>query len=156
VSLELLLGDVVLGDALLVPDMPLEPFEESLDVLLGDVVVLGELLLGDVVLDASGDVLLLGVLDPVLGAGCVRLTSPPEEFVTVPLGDAALLGRQSVVIAELEDVPLVDADIPLDGVLEADVLPFADARAAAESALVSGGVVPVPLAPLVLFRPVKR
>jgi hypothetical protein len=92
----------------------------------------------------------------VLGAGCVRLTSPAEEFVTVPLVDAALLGTQSVVIAELEVVPLVDADMPLDDVPDAEVLPFADARAAADSALVSGGVVPVPLAPLVVFRPVKR
>ena len=140
----------VLGVALLAPDVPLELLDESFDMLLG------ALLLGEVLLDASGevpvlgDVLLLGVL---LGAGGVRFTSPPEEFVTVPLGDAALLRTQSVVIVELDAAPLVDADMPL--VLDADV-PVADVRAAAESAAVSGGVVPVPLAPFVLFRPVNR
>ena len=112
-----------------------------------------ELLLGVVVLDASGDVVVLGVvvgvLGPLLGAGVVRLTSPPEEFVTVPLG------VQGAVIVELEVVPLGEADMPLAVVLEV-VVPFAAARAAAESAGVSGGVVPVPLAPFVLFSPVKR
>lgn len=103
--------------------------------------------------EPADESLLLPVLGVVLGAGGVRLTSPPEVFVTVPLEDAALLRTQSVVIVELDAVPLVDADMPL--VVDADV-PVADVRAAAESAAESGGVVPVPLAPFVLFRPVNR
>lgn len=163
VVLELLDGDV--------EDAPLVSVELLGDMLLGEL-LLGELLLGDmllgallgdVVLDASGDVVVLGVvvvlppvvLDPLLGAGVVRLTSPPEEFVTAPLGDAALLGAQGAVVVELEVIPLVEADMPLEVVLEVDV-PRAAARAAAESAAVTGGVVPVPLAPFVLFSPVKR
>jgi hypothetical protein len=113
-------------------------------VLLGEVLLLGEALLGDmlfgdVVLEASGEVVVLGVavvllpavLDPLLGAGDVRLTSPPAEFVTVPLDPAVLLRMQSV--------------------LEVD----ADGRAAVESALVDA-VTPVPLAPFVVFGPLKR
>src|SRR5689334_15463059 len=129
----------------------------------------GDMLLGDVVLEASGDGVVLGVvlllpdvLDPLLGAGVVRLTSPPEEFVTVPLEPVLLLGMQSVVIDELEADALVDGAMPLDVVPEAvmlplvgDMLPLADARPAAESALVDA-VTPVPLAPFVVFGPEKR
>ena len=112
----------------------------------------------ELLLEASGDVLLFGVLVPdvlesLLGAGAARSTSPPDVLVTVPLGAAALLRMQSVVNAELDVAPLVDADMPL---VVVDALPLADARAAAESAGVSGGVVPVPLAPFVLLRPVNR
>jgi hypothetical protein len=143
VSVELLAAPLVLsvlGDVLVAPLV--EPFD---------------MLLGDVLLDASGELLLFGVLVPdevesLLGAGGARLTSPPEVFVTVPLGAAALLRTQSVV-NELDVAPLADADMPL--VVE-DALPLADARAAAESAGVSGGVVPVPFAPFVLLRPVNR
>lgn len=139
------------GDA---ADAPLVSFE----LLLGDSfgMVLGEVLLGEVLVDASGDVVVLGVVVVLLlGAGGVRLTSPAEVPVTVPLGDALLAGGQSVVIAEFEDVAFVVEDMPLDGALEVVMLSRVDARPAAESALVDA-VTPVPLAPFVLLRPVKR
>lgn len=127
------------------------------DALVAPLVASFDVPLGELLLDASGDVLLFGVpvldaLESLLGAGGARLTSPPDVFVTVPLGAAALLGTQSVVSVELDVTPLVEADMPL----VVDALPLADARAAAESAGVSGGVVPVPFAPFVLFRPVNR
>ena len=75
--------------------------------------------------------------------------------VTEPFGAAPLLGRQSVVVEELETVALVEGDMPLEVVLEPDMLPLADVRPAAESALV-GAVTPVPLAPFVTLSPVKR
>ena len=76
--------------------------------------------------------------------------------VTVPDGDALFDGTQSVVIAEVDAPALVDADILLAVLLGLVVLPVADARSAAESLAVVGGVTPVPLAPLVVFKPVKR
>jgi hypothetical protein len=65
-----------LGDALLAPEIPLEPLGDSFDVLgavLGDVLS-GGVELGAVLLDASAGVLVLGavlpgVLEPLLGAG---------------------------------------------------------------------------------------
>ena len=79
-----------------------------------------------------------------------------EVLVTVPEGDALFDGTQSVVIAEVDAPALVDADILLAVLLGLVVLPVADARSAAESLAVVGGVTPVPLAPLVVFKPVKR
>jgi hypothetical protein len=151
-------GDI--GDAPLVSvELLAAPLVLSVldDVLVAPLVAPFDVLLGELLLDASGDVLLFGVLVPdvlesLLGAGGARLTSPPDVFVTVPRCAAALLGMQSVVNAEPDVAPLVDADMPL----VEDALPVADARAAAESAGVSGGVVPVPFAPFVLFRPVNR
>jgi hypothetical protein len=84
------------------------------------------------------------------------LTSPVEVPVTVPDGDAPFDGTQSVVIAEVDAPALVDADIPFEVVLGLVMLPLADARTAAESLAVVGGVTPVPLAPFVVFGPVKR
>jgi hypothetical protein len=148
VSLEVLDAPLVLlplVDAPLAPDMPL-----------------GDVLLGDVLLEASAgvvlpDVLLPDVLEPLLDAGWLRLTSPPDVPVTVLLGDALLTGTQSAgVVAELEVPAVVEEDMPLD-VLGLVTLPLADAEAPSlvESADVDG-VVPVPLAPFVVFGPVKR
>jgi hypothetical protein len=83
------------------------------------------------------------------------LTSPLEVPVTVPVGDALVVGAQSVLIAELEDVAFVEGDMPLEVAPELAILPFAATRPAAESALVDA-VTPVPLAPFVAFGPVKR
>ena len=71
----------------------------------------------------------------------------------MPVGAALLLGTQSVLVEEL--VAFVDGDMPLDVVLEPDMLPVVDALLAAESLLV-GAVTPVPLAPFVVFSPVNR
>jgi hypothetical protein len=80
------------------------------------------------------------------------LTSPVDVPVTVLLGDALLIGTQSLEL----DAAVVDDDMPLD-VLGLVTLPLtdADAPALAESLDVEG-VVPVPLAPFVVFGPVKR
>src|SRR5687768_6377804 len=95
---------------------------------------------------------------PPLVDGRLSSTSPPDVPVVVPLGEALpVLGTQfaALVVAfacapdavpvMLPDVVLAPAVVPLV------VLP----PAAAEVSLVDG-VVPVPLAPLVVFSPVKR
>jgi hypothetical protein len=88
------------------------------------------------------------VLDPLLAAGRFISTSPLELPVTVLLGDALLTGTQVVALADaLPAAPAFMLDVVLG--LLAPVVAVSVLR-------VVDGVVPVPLAPLVVFRPVKR
>ncbi|MFL5620130.1 MAG: hypothetical protein ACJ79A_17260 [Gemmatimonadaceae bacterium] len=119
--------------------------------------VLGAALLGaDTPLDESAGVVLGVAPDVLLGAGGARLTSPADVLVTPLFGDALFIGTQSVLLVAVVVAPVVVEDVtPLD-MLGLVTPALADVDAPIFAVSVVAGVMPVPLAPFVVFGPVKR
>src|SRR5687768_16098954 len=95
---------------------------------------------------------------PPLVDGRLSSTSPPDVPVVVPLGEAVpVLGTQfAALVVAFACAPDAVPDMLPDVVLAPAVVTLVVLPPAAAEVSLVDGVVPVPLAPLVVFSPVKR